>query len=70
MSADAAERVRQLARVYYDIELTAVRAAELAAELDRLESLTRDGLGKADFDSEPSAGFRRVLLELAHRGPP
>ena len=65
MTAGAAERVQQLARAYYGIEFSAARAAEIAAELERLELMTRDGLGPTDFDSEPSAGFRRVLLALA-----
>ena len=70
MSADAAERVRQLARAYYGIEFTAARAAEIAAELERLESTTRDGLGAIDFDSDPNASFRRVLYALAAEALP
>ena len=61
----AAERVQQLANAHYRIELSPVRAAEVAAELDRLESATRDALGPSNFDSEPGASFRRILRGLA-----
>ena len=63
-NADA-DRLRAQGRALYGIELTAERAEVLAAELARLNDVTREALGGADFDSEPGASFRTVLMALA-----
>lgn len=61
---------RALARASYGIELTPGRAAELAAELARLDGAAREAPAAAGLEVEPGASFRRTLLALARDRPP
>ena len=62
------KRLRALARANYGIELSAQRADALADELTRLDGITRGVLSTSDFDGEPGASFRRLLVQLAGEG--
>ena len=66
----AGDWARALARASYGIELTPGRAAELAAELARLDGAAREAPAAAGLEVEPGASFRRILLALARDRPP
>ena len=60
---------RALARASYGIELTPGRAAELVAELKRLDGAAREAPAATGLEVEPGAGFRRTLVALAGDRP-
>lgn len=59
-----AQLIRDHGRELARLEISAQRAGELAAEVERLNSAVLDGAARLDFNDEPS---RFTALLLAYR---
>ena len=55
--------VKDVAKVFQNVDFSEARAGELALEVERLNTTVRMAAGSLDFDAEPSAFF----AELARR---